>query len=232
MSTTTNAKAADVRTVGKREAQQITAGLKAAGRSYAEAALTLQRAVTEAQTTNVAEVMGHPSFSAYLQATLTGVSLPKMTKDERRALVVSLYDAGLGQRVIGGIIGASAGTVNGDLAKAEAKGEAKPATGAKVTTTTDGKTRTRKARPAAEKSNGNGSRAAGSVSVRVSAAIRVTGAVKAAVTEAKAHRAQILKASATERATAAKNLRESIAQAQALLQAIEAADAPTAAKAA
>ncbi|NHA00334.1 helix-turn-helix domain-containing protein [Nocardioides sp. W3-2-3] len=175
----------------------------------------------------------HKSWTTFA-AEVIGKALPKNTAAIDWTIVaVACAEEGMSVRAIAPIVGKSPAGVSKAVRAAIANGDAEVP---EASTGADGTKRktaraSRSTSAKSSKATGNGS-SAGSVAVKVSPAIKATGAIKAAVSDAKAKRAQILKASATERATAAKNLRESIAQAQALLQAIEAADAPKAAKAA
>lgn len=176
----------------------------------------------------------HKSWTTFA-AEVIGKALPKNTAAIDWTIVaVACAEEGMSVRAIAPIVGKSPAGVSKAVRAAIANGDAEvpeTSTGADGTKRKTARASRSSAAKSTKGSKGNGS-TAGSVATKVSPAIKVTGAIKAAVTDAKAHRAQILKASATERATAAKNLRESIAQAQALLQAIEAADAPKAVKAA
>lgn len=179
----------------------------------------------------------HKSWTTFA-AEVIGQALPKSTAAiDWTIIAVACAEEGMSVRAIAPIVGKSPAGVSKAVRAAIASGDAEVpeastgADGTKRKTSRGARSSSQSAAKAPKASTGAGS-SSGSTTIKVSAVIKATGDVRTAVIAAKAMRPQIAKATATERATAAKNLRESIAQAQVLLTAIESADAPKVAKAA
>lgn len=175
----------------------------------------------------------HKSWTTFA-ADVIAQALPKSAAAIDWTMVaVACAEEGMSVRAIAPVVGKSKSSVSAVVRKAMTEGDAEVP---EVSTGADGTERksSRGARSESAKASGKGGNGSASarVTVKVSGLIKATGAVRQAVIDAKAARPQIAKSSAKERATAAKNLREAIAQAQAILQAIEAADGPKVAEAA
>lgn len=168
----------------------------------------------------------HKSWTTFA-ASVISEALPKSAAAIDWTIVaVACAEEGMSVRAIAPIVGKSPAGVSKAVRKAIAEGDAEVP---EVSTGADGQQRqtARAARSTGAKAKGKGEtgKTSGAMTLKVSEVIKATGAVRAAVIEAKNIRPRLAKASHDERATAAKNLRESIAQAQALLQAIEQAEA-------
>jgi hypothetical protein len=97
------------------EAQRLTQRIKLTASSVRDGLFKLRNLVEEAKRSNVWQVLGFQSWTAYLADTLADEPM-RLGRDERQELVGYLSGEGLSTRAIAPIVGASVGTVHADIA--------------------------------------------------------------------------------------------------------------------
>lgn len=84
-------------------------------RSGIRSLVELQQDITDAYHARDWQTLGYDTWEAYVAGEF-GHALPRLGRDERRELVVSLRAEGLSTRAIASATGSSVGTVHGDMA--------------------------------------------------------------------------------------------------------------------
>lgn len=99
------------------EAQRLTQRIKLTASSVRDGLFKLRNLVEEAKRSNVWQVLGYPSWTAYLADTLADEPM-RLGRDERQQLVGYLSGEGLSTRAIAPIVGVHHDTVASDIKKA------------------------------------------------------------------------------------------------------------------
>lgn len=100
------------------EAQRLTQRIKLTAGSIRDGLFKLRNLVDEAKASNVWQVLGFPSWTAYLADAL-GSEPMRLGRDERRELVDYLAGEGMSTRAIAPIVGTDQKTVSNDLRREE-----------------------------------------------------------------------------------------------------------------
>lgn len=95
------------------QARQITERIRIVAHNYTEAKAKLIELVQQAKDGNAHEVLGYPSWTAYLAETL-GDEPMRLARDERQEMVKVLSAEGMSTRAIAPIVGTSHMTVQND----------------------------------------------------------------------------------------------------------------------
>lgn len=98
------------------EAQRLTQRIKLTASSVRDGLFKLRNLVEEAKRSNVWQVLGYPSWTAYLADTLADEPM-RLGRDERQELVGYLSGEGLSTRAIAPIVGVSERTAAYDVEK-------------------------------------------------------------------------------------------------------------------
>lgn len=98
------------------EAQRLTQRIKLTASSVRDGLFKLRNLVEEARNSNVWQILGHASWTAYLADTLADEPM-RLGRDERQELVGYLSGEGLSTRAIAPIVGVSHETVAQDISK-------------------------------------------------------------------------------------------------------------------
>ena len=96
------------------EAQRLTQRIKITASSVRDGLFKLRNLVEEARRSNVWQVLGYPSWTAYLADTLADEPM-RLGRDERQELVSYLSGEGLSVRAIAPIVGVSKSQVATDI---------------------------------------------------------------------------------------------------------------------
>lgn len=117
------------------EAQRLTQRIKLTASGVRDGLFKLRNLVDEAKRSNVWQILGFPSWTAYLADTLADEPM-RLGREERQELVGYLSGEGLSTRAIAPIVGVDNKTVHRDIARVanatpdpEAEVDADPATG-------------------------------------------------------------------------------------------------------
>jgi hypothetical protein len=100
------------------EAQRLTQRIKLVASSVRDNLFKLRNLVDEAKNSNVWNILGYQSWTAYLADTLADEPM-RLGRDERQELVGYLAGEGLSNRAIAPILGVTEGTVRNDLSGAQ-----------------------------------------------------------------------------------------------------------------
>ena len=122
------------------EAQRLTQRIKITASTVRDNLFKLRNLVDEAKSSNVWNVLGHESWTAYLVDTL-GSEPMRLGRDERRELVEYLSGEGMSTRAIAPIVGASVGTIHADRQVFSSE-QVEPEVSPRAVTGLDGKTYT------------------------------------------------------------------------------------------
>ncbi len=96
------------------DAQRLTQRIKLTASSVRDGMFKLRNLVEEAKRSNVWQVLGFPSWTAYLADTLADEPM-RLGRDERQELVGYLAGEGLSTRAIAPIVGVSQKTIDRDV---------------------------------------------------------------------------------------------------------------------
>lgn len=96
--------------MSERDARKITERIRIVAHNYTEAKAKLIELVQKAKDGNAHEVLGYPSWTAYLAETL-GDEPMRLARDERQEMVKVLSAEGMSTRAIAPIVGVSHKTV-------------------------------------------------------------------------------------------------------------------------
>lgn len=100
------------------EAQRLTQRIKITASGVRDGLFKLRNLVDEAKRSNAWNVLGYPSWTAYLADTLADEPM-RLGRDERQELVGYLSGEGLSTRAIAPIVGVDQKTVSNDLRREE-----------------------------------------------------------------------------------------------------------------
>lgn len=98
------------------EAERLTERIRLTATSFMEARDKLAHLIREAQAGEVHKVLGIASWTEYVSQVFSDTPLMRLSRVERKELVVELADEGMSTRAIAPIVGASDRTVRYDLA--------------------------------------------------------------------------------------------------------------------
>lgn len=107
------------------EAQRLTQRIKLTASTVRDGLFKLRNLVEEAKNSNVSQVLGYPSWMAYLADTL-GDEPMRLGREERQELVGYLSGEGLSTRAIAPIVGVHHDTVASDIKRSAPVGNPTP----------------------------------------------------------------------------------------------------------
>lgn len=107
------------------EAQRLTQRIKITASGVRDGLFKLRNLVDEAKRSNAWQVLGFPSWTAYLADTLADEPM-RLGREERQELVAYLSGEGMSTRAIAPIVGVDNKTVHNDLRRVENSTPAEP----------------------------------------------------------------------------------------------------------